>query len=392
MLAADKSALERELRVSMLQLQWKELQYLHVNFQNLATSSAVLVGFGFAALGFDTSYHPEHTTEQSSVWQLGWDHWADPIFIAETVFQTLFATSAAFALGFNLLSLFIATISSMCGPGMALRGPEGSVSIAVRHMEQQLKRALRFFGRGVVSILLTLTTVGLRNLMDIGFAGGILTFCIGVWTFHALWYYGGDIAEKFHVAPDRAVRGTFIYAPDGTSLWTNTATELAQQEGDEKSCLCFGQQWRPEGHGFTTPLWRLDKFIAFPYYDERSDGEPISAPTSRKAAAGERAQVETLVLNAQGPIASTRMRDDAANSSVVSPMETIAKMAEVVLGPEDPRGAELSPSLPRGARSRKDERRSAQREHPRAGLLQSDRRRPSQQSTELGGLPLAPRR
>lgn len=48
MLAADKSALERELRVSMLQLQWKELQYLHVNFQNLATSSAVLVGFGCA--------------------------------------------------------------------------------------------------------------------------------------------------------------------------------------------------------------------------------------------------------------------------------------------------------------------------------------------------------
>ena len=86
---------------------------------------------------------------------------------------------------------------------MALRGPEGSVSIAVRHMEQQLKRALRFFGRGVVSILLTLTTVGLRNLMDIGFAGGILTFGIGLWTFHALWYYGGDIAEKFHVAPDR---------------------------------------------------------------------------------------------------------------------------------------------------------------------------------------------
>ena len=58
MLAADKSALERELRVKMLGLQWKELQYLHTNFQNLATSSAVLVGFGFAALGISSSYHP----------------------------------------------------------------------------------------------------------------------------------------------------------------------------------------------------------------------------------------------------------------------------------------------------------------------------------------------
>ena len=38
MLAAQKGALERQLHVQMLDLQWKELDYLHTNFQNLATA------------------------------------------------------------------------------------------------------------------------------------------------------------------------------------------------------------------------------------------------------------------------------------------------------------------------------------------------------------------
>ena len=42
MLEADKKFLERELSRSILQIQWKELEYLHTNFRNLATSSAVL--------------------------------------------------------------------------------------------------------------------------------------------------------------------------------------------------------------------------------------------------------------------------------------------------------------------------------------------------------------
>ena len=50
---------------------------------------------------------------------------------------------------------------------MALRGPEGSVGLAVRHMEQQLKRALRFFGRGVVAFIITLMVVRLRSLLSL---------------------------------------------------------------------------------------------------------------------------------------------------------------------------------------------------------------------------------
>lgn len=51
MLEADKRALERDLAQQMASLQVKELQYLHTNFQNLALTSAMLVGFGFTGLG-----------------------------------------------------------------------------------------------------------------------------------------------------------------------------------------------------------------------------------------------------------------------------------------------------------------------------------------------------
>jgi len=264
MLDADKSALEYELRVQMLSLQWKELQYLHRNFQNLATSSAVLVGFGFQALGISSSYHPERGTDHLSIWELPAKQLLSGYFISEVMFQAMFATAASFALAFNLLSLFISTISSMCGPGMALRGPEGSVSLAVRHMEQQLKRALRFFGRGVVAFIITLTFVGLRFLQDIGFLGGSVTVLVGMWTFGACWHYGADIGEKFHVSPDRAVRGTFVSGPGGTSQWQNTEAELAAQTQHSAGLWCCRQRWRPPTHGITTPLWRLDKMIAFP--------------------------------------------------------------------------------------------------------------------------------
>lgn len=215
MLQADKNALEQSLRVQMLSLQWRELEYLHTNFQNLATSSALLTGFGFSALSLSNSFHPETGTRDESIWELSFDHtvfsW---YFMTEVAVMAIFWSAGAFGLAFNLLSLFISTVSLMCGPGMALRGPEGSVVVAVRHLELQLKRALRFFGRGVVAFTVSIITIGARRVQNVGFLGGILSISIGLWTLSQLWAYGADIAEKFYVAPDRAVRGTFVEGGD----------------------------------------------------------------------------------------------------------------------------------------------------------------------------------
>ena len=134
MLQADKNALAQALRVQMLSLQWRELEYLHTNFLNLATSSALLTGFGFAAVSMTSDFHPEHRTRDQTIWELSLSEWLDYAFIQEMISTTIFWAAGALALAMNLLSLFISTVSIMCGPGMALRGPEGSVVVAVRHL------------------------------------------------------------------------------------------------------------------------------------------------------------------------------------------------------------------------------------------------------------------
>ena len=276
MLQANKQALERDLRVRMLELQWKELHYLHTNFQNLATSSALLVGFGFSALGSTVSYHPEASTNHSSIWELDGRIWINPVFLSEILFSALLSSAASMALGFNLLSLFISTICIMCGPGLALRGPEGSVSLAVRHMEQQLKRALRAFGRGLIAFVVTLAFLGLQHLQDVNFLGGLITMSVGFWVLYACWSYGADIAEKFHISPELAVRGTFVSGPGGQSYWQNTKAERAELMRD--SSWLGRKRWRPHTHGIATPLWRLDKLIAFPYHDG-SSARRVAHPT-----------------------------------------------------------------------------------------------------------------
>ena len=165
MLAADKNALARELRLNMLQLQWKELDYLHKNFVNLTVTSSVLVGFGVASFQISQTYKPtgKDNDDYLSIWELDEFHWGSWYFLFQLISEALFVACAALGLAWNILCLFISTLSVMCGPGMALRGQEGSVAIAVRHSESMLKRALRFFGRGITAFTLSMVTIGLRQ-------------------------------------------------------------------------------------------------------------------------------------------------------------------------------------------------------------------------------------
>ena len=168
---------------------------------------------------------------------------------------------------------------------------------------------------GIVAFTLSIIFMGLRRIHNIAFLGGFASIAIGVWTLRLLWFYGSDIAEKFHVSSERAVRGEFVVGSSGAPVWRNTDNE--RRTVNVAGWWVFGYEigrrkcrWRPNGHTAVTPLWRLDKMIAFPYLDElkvSSDG------TDGLDAARERRQLEHLVLSAQGPISSARF--DGADSS-----------------------------------------------------------------------------
>jgi hypothetical protein len=145
----------------------------------LATSSALLMGFGFSVIAFNDYPHPEYsvsgncevqnrtvthnatgsngteiTTYQAiehfgisyynyltrTIWDLPTAYTLTWYFETQVAYLAFQLTAAGFCISFNLISLFIATTAIMCGPGMALRGPEGSLSITVPLLEEQLKR------------------------------------------------------------------------------------------------------------------------------------------------------------------------------------------------------------------------------------------------------------
>jgi len=343
----------------MLQLQWKELDYLHKNFVNLTVTSTVLVGFGITSFQISQTYKPQAVNgtpgdENPSIWELDEFHWGSWHMLSSVFFEAFFVATAALGLAWNILCLFISTLSLMCGPGMALRGPEGSVTISVRHSESMLKRALRFFGRGITAFTLSMVTIGLRQFHTISFVGGLFSVTIGCYCLHMLWTYGGDIAEKFYVSPDRAVRGTFIHTANGVPVWKNTSVERQAAEVPQGYWFCgmeFGRglsRWRPEGHGATTPLWRADKLISFPAHDEerlqrvltnslkRAEGSKGSGclPSTDQTAANERDHMQHLLMNAQGAGAPSAVGGSEApiTFEALNPWQAIELVGQALTG------------------------------------------------------------
>jgi hypothetical protein len=237
MLGAQKVATIRDLAKSVVDLQGKELNYLHENCTSLATSAAVLVGFGFAGLGlFEDNLETAFTVLECVDFTLGFDFTRRPDYLAggpsdsecvrvifAQLIDSMWALSCGLGLAFNLLTLFITTITAITGPGLALRGPEGALVVAITHMEQQHKRALRFFGRGVAAFTCSILGFGMQSLVRLNFIKGSMLICTGLWTISRLLVYGSDIGAKFHLAASTARHVTPTLRRTGASRSRATA-------------------------------------------------------------------------------------------------------------------------------------------------------------------------
>jgi hypothetical protein len=108
MLAADKAALERELKLRAMDIQEKELNFYIENMHSLAHQAALLAGFSLAALLLVGFKGVEST---SKPWKV------------------VYYLVTALAMTCELTALTMATICMIEGPGLALRGPHGSMKV-----------------------------------------------------------------------------------------------------------------------------------------------------------------------------------------------------------------------------------------------------------------------
>ena len=127
MLLADKRALETNLKVSLLSIREKELNFYTNNCLAIGTQSSLLAGFAYAAL--QTSIEKE------------------PYLI-----HLVYLLCSVASLGFQLLAVVSTTLLAMLGPGLALRGTDGSMHNAVDSMVGEYRNAFFAFLKGLLAL------------------------------------------------------------------------------------------------------------------------------------------------------------------------------------------------------------------------------------------------
>ena len=126
-LAADKNALRTQLKVNMLRIRERELLFFTNNCLSISTSAALLAGFawyGLTEVPFDLQ--------------------------ANVVVQTLYLVVTTLIMGLELLTVVNATLCAILGPGLALRGPDGSMHNAVNGMMTHYKFTFACFTCGLL--------------------------------------------------------------------------------------------------------------------------------------------------------------------------------------------------------------------------------------------------
>ena len=132
MIVADRNELEMQVKRAALQVREKELISFTDNFSVLSTQSVFLTGLGYAGLTMTPVWYSNRVT----------------------LLQVLFYTSITISIGLNVMTMCVTSWSMIFGPGLGVRGPEGSMKRAVLGMYSERKWALRFYWAGLAFMMI----------------------------------------------------------------------------------------------------------------------------------------------------------------------------------------------------------------------------------------------
>eukprot|EP00908_Phaeocystis_cordata_P024111 Transcript_6586.p2 GENE.Transcript_6586~~Transcript_6586.p2 ORF type:complete len:244 (-),score=70.26 Transcript_6586:346-1077(-) len=186
MLFADKRALETNLKVSLLAIREKELNFYTTNCLAVGTQSALLAGFAYSGLT-----------------QVAFPHDA-PYFI-----KLLYMLATTTAMGFELIAVMNTTLLSMVGPGLALRGPDGSMHPAVDGMMIEYRLAFYSFFSGLVSFHLSAALFGWMMFWPDHWIVAVtltMTICASL---YMLLRYATRVYMRFRLPSQEVITGRF---------------------------------------------------------------------------------------------------------------------------------------------------------------------------------------
>ena len=171
------------MQVKTLEIRYKELDFWKNTFTTMAGQSAMLTGFAYGGLSLDS---------EKKSWLIN--------------FGYLGCTTSA--MGFGLLTIVIASLCGMLGPGLALRGPEGPSSVhkAVDTMKDEsvlcfifFMCQLLFFHLSSFLLMWMLYPTNVAVIVNVVLAIFLVMFV----------YNGVTIFSKLHVSSEDAISGKF---------------------------------------------------------------------------------------------------------------------------------------------------------------------------------------
>mmetsp|Transcript_21833 Transcript_21833/g.51743 ORF Transcript_21833/g.51743 Transcript_21833/m.51743 type:complete len:188 (-) Transcript_21833:81-644(-) len=183
MLFADKRNLETNLQVSLLKIRDKELQFYVGNCIAMGTQSAVLAGFAYN--GIIQVDIPDGAND----WLRG-----------------AWLVTSCCAMGFEMICLVSTSFCVMFGPGLALRGPDGSMHLAVDGLMLEYRRAALFYGAGMSMFFLSLMLFAWLVFDWHAAVPMMIAMCFGAYD---MYHYALRLIGKFHLRADEMVTGKF---------------------------------------------------------------------------------------------------------------------------------------------------------------------------------------
>ena len=176
--AADKNALRTQLKVNMLRIRERELLFFTNNCLSISTSAVPPPARGCRLPRGECTHLNTHSTRAQALlagfaWygltEVPFDLGADVVRAlasprprvdvrtapsacprAVQVIQTLYLVVTTLIMGLELLTVVNATLCAILGPGLALRGPDGSMHNAVNGMMTHYKFTFACFTAGLL--------------------------------------------------------------------------------------------------------------------------------------------------------------------------------------------------------------------------------------------------
>jgi len=223
--------------VSLLAIRERELDLYTNNCRNIGSQAALLAGFAYGALTYQVVDISGICTVFKA-WEGTASHQECRLSLSYELTIGSYEVIAFLAMMLNVASAFGATVISMLGPGLALRGQDGAMDQAVEGLALEYRTVFLLFMGGVFSYYMCFcvflavdydSVYGVEDaLLHLMLLGSLIFFVRSTLSTTKRIY------KKFRLPPDMAVAGSFD--PDGKTMReiSPDALELEQLSMNKK--------------------------------------------------------------------------------------------------------------------------------------------------------------